>query len=166
MTDLRQWIRDVPDFPQPGVTFRDIAPLLRDRFVAAVDAVDALLAEAEWHDCDAIAGIESRGFIFAAALAERRGLGFVPVRKQGKLPPPTVSQSYQLEYGSAALEMQAGTGRLLIVDDVFATGGTLGAAIDLSVRAGYQVNALAALIDIGIAPPTCRGLPLRRAITY
>src|SRR5690349_3704002 len=128
MMDLKHYIRDVPDFPQPGILFRDIAPLLRHNLTDAIDALSALLDPHHWQRIDAVAGIESRGFIFASALALRHGKGFVPVRKQGKLPPPVVCAPYQLEYGTGVLEMQPGAGRLLLVDDVLATGGTLQAA--------------------------------------
>jgi len=108
MTDLKCLIVDVPDFPQAGILFRDIAPLLRTHFEATLDAIDALFSEAEWQQIDALAGIEARGFVLAAGLAGRRRKGFVPIRKQGKLPPPVVSAAYSLEYGSAVLEVQSG----------------------------------------------------------
>src|SRR5260370_3166802 len=142
MPDLRQAIRDVPDFPRQGILLRDIAPLLRDHFEAAVGALDALLSAREWDEIDALAGIESRGFILGAALAVRRGKGFVLVRKQGKLPPPVVDMAYALEYGTGVLEMQRGQGRLVLIDDVLATGGTITAAPDLFLRPGYQVHSL------------------------
>jgi adenine phosphoribosyltransferase len=167
MIDLKDAISNVQDFPRPGVLFRDISPLLRDHFDAAVQALDALLSDAEWADVDAVAGIESRGFILGAALAVHRGKGFVLVRKQGKLPPPVVDISYQLEYGSGVLEMQRGRGRLVLVDDVLATGGTMGAAAELCLRAGYQLQALAALIDLNIVPDYAwRNLRLRAAVHY
>src|SRR3979490_2926316 len=131
MFELKQAIADVADFPRPGILFRDISPLLRDHFGATVQALDALLTEEEWRDIDSLAGIESRGFILGAALAMRRGKGFVLVRKQGKLPPPVVDVAYDLEYGSGVLEMQRGNGRLVLVDDVLATGGTMTAAAAL-----------------------------------
>ena len=112
MADLRDAIADVPDFPRPGVLFRDISPLLRDHLSATVQALDALLTDEEWNAIDALAGIESRGFILGSALALERRKGFVLVRKQGKLPPPVVSAAYALEYGNAVLEVQAGGGRL------------------------------------------------------
>src|ERR1700722_11890978 len=128
MFDFKQAIYDVADFPRPGILFRDISPLLRDHLEVTVQALDGLLTEEEWSAIDALAGIESRGFILGAALAARRGKGFVLVRKQGKLPPPVVDVAYDLEYGSGVLEMQSGQGRLLLIDDVVATGGTLTAA--------------------------------------
>src|SRR6202521_3143508 len=167
MFELRQAIADVADFPRPGILFRDISPLLRDHFGATVQALDALLTEEEWRDIDSLAGIESRGFILGAALAMRRGKGFVLVRKQGKLPPPVVDVAYDLEYGSGVLEMQRGEGRLVLVDDVLATGGTMTAAADLCERAGYQLKALLALIDLRIVPDySWRNLRLRASIEY
>lgn len=167
MFELKQAISNVPDFPRPGILFRDISPLLRDHFDATMQALDALLTAAEWAGVDAVAGIESRGFILGAALAIRRGKGFVLVRKQGKLPPPVVDVAYQLEYGAGVLEMQRGQGRLVLVDDVLATGGTMSAAAELCERAGYRLQALAALIDLNIvAGYEWRNLRLRAAISY
>src|SRR5580700_9971596 len=167
MIDLKQAIANVPDFPRPGILFRDISPLLRDHLGATMAAMDALLGEAEWNEVDALAGIESRGFILGAALALRRGKGFVLVRKQGKLPPPVVDVSYALEYGSGVLEMQRGQGRVLLIDDVLATGGTLSASADLCVRAGYAVAALAVLIDLKLVVDyRWRDLPLRAVVSY
>src|SRR5271169_6585979 len=167
MFELKRAINDVPDFPRPGVLFRDISPLLRDHFDATMAAMDALLDEAEWNEIDALAGIESRGFILGAALAIRRGKGFVLVRKQGKLPPPVVDVTYDLEYGSGVLEMQRGRGRLLLIDDVLATGGTMTAAAELCQRAGYEITALAALIDLNLVERyQWRSLRLRAAIHY
>ena len=167
MHPLARLIVDVPDFPQPGILFRDITPLLRSHFTETVDALDALWNEAEWSGIDAVAGIESRGFILAAALAEKRRKGFVPVRKKGKLPPPVVDRQYNLEYGSGVLEMQRGEGNLLLVDDVLATGGTLAASAALAVDAGFQVPHLGVLIDLGIAKDfRCLGQVPRRVIRY
>src|SRR5450432_1422517 len=167
MPDLKQAIRDVPDFPRAGILFRDIAPLLRDHFDATLAALDALLSDQEWREIDALAGIESRGFILGAALAIRRGKGFVLVRKQGKLPPPVVDIAYDLEYGSGVLEMQKGSGRVVLVDDVLATGGTMSAAAELCDRAGYQLKALLALIDLRIVQDySWRNLRLRASISY
>jgi adenine phosphoribosyltransferase len=167
MPDLKQAIRDVPDFPRPGILFRDIAPLLRDHFDGTIHALDTLLTDEEWDEVDALAGIESRGFILGAALAVRRRKGFVLVRKQGKLPPPVVDVAYDLEYGSGVLEMQRGNGRVVLVDDVLATGGTMTAAADLCERAGYQLKALVALIDLKIIQDySWRNLRLRASIEY
>ncbi|MGO9036645.1 MAG: adenine phosphoribosyltransferase [Steroidobacteraceae bacterium] len=165
--ELKQAIVNVADFPRPGILFRDIAPLLRDHFAATLETLDALLTDAEWRSVDALAGIESRGFILGAALAARRGKGFVLVRKQGKLPPPVIDAAYELEYGSGILEMQPGAGRLLLIDDVLATGGTMKAAAELCQRAGYEVTALAVLIDLNLVKNFgwCN-LRLRAAISY
>jgi adenine phosphoribosyltransferase len=165
--DIQKLVSDVPDFPQPGILFRDISPLLRDHFDATLEALESLLTEAEWRAIDVLAGIESRGFILGAALAARLHKGFVLVRKQGKLPPPVVDVAYDLEYGSGVLEMQRGRGRVILIDDVLATGGTMTASADLCVRAGYEVMALATLIDLKIvADYRWRSLSLRAAIKY
>src|SRR6202046_1291027 len=167
MLELKRAIADVPDFPRPGILFRDISPLLRDHFGATVEALDALLTEEEWSAVDALAGIESRGFILGAALAMRRGKGFVLVRKQGKLPPPVVDVSYDLEYGSGVLEMQSGRGRVVLIDDVLATGGNMYASADLCHRAGYQLQALLALIDLNIVRNySWRNMRLRAVVNY
>jgi adenine phosphoribosyltransferase len=165
--DLKRFIVAVPDFPKPGILFRDIMPLLKSQFEPTIAALDALLTDSEWAQIDAIAGIESRGFILGAALALRRGKGFIPVRKQGKLPPPVSDLSYQLEYGTATLEMQPGTGRVVLVDDVMATGGTMTAAAQLCVQSGFELSALVALIDLKLIPPfRWNGLSLRTALAY
>jgi adenine phosphoribosyltransferase len=167
MSELKQFIENVADFPRPGILFRDISPLLRAHFDATLQALEALLSPAEWRAIDAIAGIESRGFILGAALAARLGKGFVLVRKQGKLPPPVVDATYDLEYGSGVLEMQPGSGRIVLIDDVLATGGTMSAAADLCVRAGYRVQALVTLIDLKIVGDySWREHRLRAAIVY
>jgi adenine phosphoribosyltransferase len=167
MSELKRHIVDVPDFPRPGILFRDIAPLLRHHFEAVLDALESLFTEAEWQQVEALAGIEARGFVLAAGLAARRRLGFVPIRKQGKLPPPVVDLAYALEYGSGVLEMQRGTGRLFLIDDVFATGGTMRAAAQLCVAAGYDVLGLGALIDLRLVGAfRWREQPLRAAIRY
>jgi adenine phosphoribosyltransferase len=150
MADLKQYIAEIPNFPSPGILFRDISPLLRDHFDLTLQSLEDLLTPAEWRDIDVLAGIESRGFILGAALAARLGKGFVLVRKQGKLPPPVVEAAYDLEYGSGVLEMRPGHGRLVLVDDVLATGGTMRAAADLSQRAGFTIAALATLIDLAM----------------
>lgn len=145
--NLRSFIRDVPDFPIPGVMFRDISKLLStpDCFKFAVDQ---MATHTDIESIDYVVGIESRGFILGAALAARFQKGFIPMRKAGKLPPPVESHSYTLEYGKATLEMSHGSGRVVIVDDVLATGGTLDAARVLCERAGYQIEGLSVLIDL------------------
>jgi adenine phosphoribosyltransferase len=167
MHPLAHLIVDVPDVPQPGILFRDITPLLATHFGEAVAALDALWTDREWAEADAVAGVESRGFILAAALAERRGKGFVPVRKKGKLPPPVVERHYALEYGTGILEMQRGSGRLVLVDDVLATGGTLAASAELAMDAGFRVLHSAVLIDLGIVRDfRCAGEAPRAVIRY
>jgi adenine phosphoribosyltransferase len=167
MIDLKRHVVDVPDFPRAGILFRDISPLLRTHVEATLDAMDRLFSEQEWGQIDALAGIEARGFVLAAGLAGRRRKGFVPIRKQGKLPPPVVSAAYALEYGNAVLEVQSGGGRLALIDDVLATGGTMRAACELATMAGYQVQGLAALIDLRLAGDFIwQRLPLRCVIRY
>jgi adenine phosphoribosyltransferase len=167
LPNLKGHIADVPDFPRPGILFRDITPLLRTQFEATLEAIDALVSREEWGCIEAVAGIESRGFILAAGLAARRGKGVVLVRKQGKLPPPVVSIPYALEYDHGVLEIQPGSGVLLLIDDVLATGGSMRAAAQLCVTAGYEVSALAVLIDLRLTGEFAwRGLGLRSVIRY
>jgi adenine phosphoribosyltransferase len=148
---LRRLIRDVPDFPLPGVLFKDIGPVLADAHgLAAVVSSLAELAQAS--GADKVAGIEARGFLLAAPVAVAAGLGVIPIRKAGKLPGPTSRVDYALEYGTAALEIQAGvlTGgdRVLLIDDVLATGGTANAAAALVAGAGAVVTGLAVLLEL------------------
>ena len=165
--DIRTHIVAVPDFPKPGILFRDIMPLLRDHFGATVAALGKQVTDAEWSAIDVVIGIESRGFVLAAALAATHGKGFVPVRKAGKLPPPVVARAYKLEYGNDHLEMQPGHGRALLVDDVLATGGTLATAGDLCVEAGYDVAQLLVLVDLRLVPDfRWRELVPRSAVQY
>jgi adenine phosphoribosyltransferase len=167
MVDLKSYIRDVADFPRRGILFRDISPLLRQAFAEAIDALSALLDADEWSRVEAIAGVESRGFILASALALRHGKGFVLVRKKGKLPPPVVDLPYGLEYGEGVLEMQPGSGALLLVDDVLATGGTLHASAALAERAGYAVSQSIVLLDLQLDPPfRWDRAPVRAALRY
>ncbi len=151
MTDWRDLIRDVPNFPQPGVAFKDITPLLADADGYAA-AIDALAAPWRGVALDAVLGIESRGFILGAALARALGTGFVPIRKPGKLPARTHAQDYELEYGRDRLEIHADAvppgARVLLVDDVLATGGTLSAALALAQRQGARVVGAAVLLEI------------------
>ena len=149
--DITSYIRDVPDFPQPGILFRDITPLLGEpaAFGAAIDRFAERYAA---EPIDAIAGIEARGFLFAAPLAARLDKPLVPMRKPGKLPWETQSITYSLEYGEDAVEMHADAihpgQRALIVDDVLATGGTMSAAVRLAERAGAEIAGLAVLIEL------------------
>ena len=151
MDALEQLIRDVPDFPKPGILYRDITTLLRDPAGLRM-AIDSLSEPYRETALDYVVGIESRGFILGAAVADRLGAGFVPVRKPGKLPAATVSASYALEYGTDTLEMhrdavEAGR-RVLIVDDLLATGGTARAAVNLVRECGAEVAGVAFLIEL------------------
>ena len=151
-TDLRALIRDVPDFPKPGILFRDVTPLLGNgpAFRACIQSLCERLAPTR---PQAIAGIESRGFIFGAAVAAELGIGFVPIRKPGKLPWKTRKESYALEYGTDAVEVhEDGVGpgtRVALVDDLLATGGTAAAAIKLLQGLGAEVVAAAFVIELG-----------------
>ena len=149
--DLKSLIRTIPDYPKPGIMFRDITTLMADGqgFKAAI----ARLTEPyRTEPIDVVAGIEARGFIIAGAIADRLGCGFVPVRKKGKLPWRTISQDYALEYGTDTLEMHedalARGNRVLLVDDLIATGGTAEAAVSLIGRLGGQVLGASFIIDL------------------
>jgi adenine phosphoribosyltransferase len=170
--DLRHHILEVPDFPKPGIRFRDVSPLLADAaaFGAAVHALAAASADLR---IDLVAGIEARGFIFGAALAQRLGRGFVPVRKHGKLPGDVHRASYALEYGEDVLEVRAGIvapgTRVLLVDDVLATGGTLDAARRLLHDAGLQAVGAAVLVELAALGGRARlagTLPVRSVLRY
>ncbi|MCH8309018.1 MAG: adenine phosphoribosyltransferase [Chloroflexi bacterium] len=149
--NLKDYIRDVPDFPTPGILFRDITPLLKDpkAFRSTIDMFAERHADAQ---IDVIVGIESRGFLFAAPLSYRLGVPFVPIRKQGKLPYDTHTVSYALEYGSDAVEVHVdaiSTGsKALIVDDLLATGGTMAASAKLIEQVGGEVAGLAVVIEL------------------
>ncbi|MBO0833363.1 MAG: adenine phosphoribosyltransferase [Actinobacteria bacterium] len=161
-------IRDVPDYPQPGILFKDITPLLADG-AAFAEAVGAMAAGYE--GVSKVVGIEARGFILAAPVAVMLGAGFVPVRKQGKLPAETYAQSYELEYGAATLEVHTdafdATDQVLIVDDVLATGGTAAATAELIRRAGATVAGLVVLLELEFLGGRGKlaGLPLRSLVT-
>jgi adenine phosphoribosyltransferase len=148
---MRSEVRDVPDFPEPGVTFKDITPLLADH-TAFAGAIDAIVSHHGRGTIDKVVGIEARGFIIAAAVAYHFGAGFVPVRKAGKLPSPVHAARYELEYGEATLEVHRDAfvhgERVLLVDDVLATGGTVAAAADLVGRAGGEVAGCSVLLEL------------------
>jgi adenine phosphoribosyltransferase len=148
---LKDYIRDIPDFPKPGVVFKDITPLLGDKkaFSYTIDAIAEHFLDIE---IDKVLGIEARGFIVAAPIAYRFGAGLIPVRKQGKLPWEIESQAYELEYGAELLEMHrdaiAPDERILIVDDVLATGGTAEATARLTSRCGGRVAGIATIMEL------------------
>ena len=171
MIDLASRIRDIPNFPVEGILFRDITTLLQDAasFRAAIDGLHARVRDL---DVDLVVGMESRGFIFAAPLAYMLGVGFVPVRKLGKLPSETVSVEYELEYGTNTLEMHRDAivqdQRVLIVDDLLATGGTVAATVDLVRQLGGRVVAAAFLIELKALEGRTRldGYPVISLVSY
>ena len=152
MEHLRTKIRHVPDFPKPGILFYDITTLLRDA-AGLRQTIDGLSEPFGDKQVDLVVGIESRGFILGCAIADRLGAGFVPVRKPGKLPASTIQQPYELEYGSDTLEIHKDAieegQRVLIVDDLLATGGTARAALDLVAQTGGEVLGLTFLVELG-----------------
>ncbi len=150
---IRRAVRDIPDFPKPGIVFKDITPILRDPrlFRAAVDLLaDRHIASPP----DAIVAIDARGFLFGAAIAYKLGVGLIPVRKRGKLPSDTVEKTYDLEYGTATIAIHTDSlvkgQRVVIVDDLLATGGTAQAAAHLVEKLGGQIIELQFLIDLGL----------------
>ncbi len=151
MTDFSKFIRHIPDFPQPGIVFKDITPLLQDPH-AFRNVVNTMAVYYEQKNVDVIVGIDARGFIFGSALAYRLGVSFVPIRKSGKLPYRTHEASYELEYGTdtLAIHQDACTpgSRVLICDDVIATGGTVAASINLVEKLGSEVAGIAVLIEL------------------
>ena len=150
-TDLRRYIRNIEDFPKPGVIFRDITPLLLDPR-ATDEALDQLCDQAKGLGITKVAAIESRGFFFGSLIAHRLGVGYIPVRKKGKLPFTTLSVTYDLEYGTDTLEIHTDAivpgDRVLIHDDVLATGGTARAAVELVEKAGGQGVLLSFLMEL------------------
>ncbi len=149
--DIKRYIRSIPDYPKPGIMFRDITTLLSNMhgFRAAVDELAWPFLKGEF---DYVAGIEARGFILGGAVAHNLGRGFIPIRKKGKLPSKVIGQDYQLEYGVDTIEIHADAiqkgDRVLLIDDLIATGGTAGAAIDLIRKSGGEVIAAAFVIDL------------------
>jgi adenine phosphoribosyltransferase len=169
--DLASLVRDVPDFPEPGVIFKDITPVLAHPETFA----GLIMALAEPHlrtGITKVVGIEARGFTLAAPVAKELGAGFIPLRKPGKLPAATITQTYSLEYGTDALEMhvdavEAGE-KILIVDDVIATGGTAAAAVNLLQRVGAEVAGVSVFIELGflIGRAALDGVPFYALIRY
>jgi len=146
--NYKEFITDVPNWPIEGVNFKDITPLLENKevFTQVIDELSVL--SISMGDDIKIAGIESRGFIFGAGLASLNGFGFIPVRKEGKLPPPNITVEYEKEYGIDRLQVKEGSGDVLIVDDVLATGGSLEATEHLLREAGYNVIGAVVLVDL------------------
>jgi adenine phosphoribosyltransferase len=171
MEDLKALIRDIPDFPEPGVLFRDITPLLKSA-QGLHRSTEALIAP--WRDrgIDCVAGMEARGFLFGALAAQFLGVGFVPLRKPGKLPHSVERVDYSLEYGSASLEVHSdafGPGeRVLVIDDVLATGGTAAAAVALVQRLGAEIGGCAFVIELGALEGRKRlsGLTVSSVLAY
>lgn len=152
MKNYKDLIRDVPDFPIKGVLFRDVSPLLQDSVVLQ-QVIKDFSQKINLEQVDLFVGIESRGFIFASLLAAKLNKGFLPLRKAGKLPPPVIQKSYSLEYGQATLEINPivkniNKPKVVICDDVLATGGTLKASLELCESAGYQVEDILVLINL------------------
>jgi adenine phosphoribosyltransferase len=168
---LKSKIRHVPDFPKPGILFYDITTLLRDPS-GFRDAVDAVSAPFRGAGIELVVGVESRGFILGAAVADRLGTGFAPIRKAGKLPSKTIRATYSLEYGTDSLEIHSDAvergQRVLIVDDLLATGGTARAAADLVRQLGGKVHAIAFLIELAELNGRARltGETLHTVLTY
>jgi adenine phosphoribosyltransferase len=169
--ELAAAIRNVPDFPQPGIQFKDITPVLADARLFAA-SIEHLTGGFKPGTVDAVVGIDARGFIFAAAAAYELKCGFVPVRKKGKLPYKTYEESYQLEYGSNTVAIHIDAvrpgSRVLLVDDLLATGGTAAAAANLLQRLGVQILEISFLIELSFlnGRQRLKGLPVRSLIVY
>lgn len=171
MENLTALIRDIPDFPEPGIIFKDITPVLADR-AAFAELVDALAEPFLELGVDKVAGIEARGFTLATPVAERLGAGFIPVRKPGKLPYETVREDYALEYGTDSLEIHTDAAargeKVLLVDDVIATGGTAAAAIRLLRKIGADVVGFSVFIELASLDGAKKldGVPLHALVKY
>ena len=169
--DLARAIRNVPDFPKPGIQFKDITPVLADGKLFAA-SIDLLTSNFKPGEVDAIVGIDARGFIFAAAAALKLQAGFVPVRKKGKLPYQTYEQSYELEYGSNTIAIHTDAvhpgSRVLLIDDLLATGGTAGAAAALLEKVGAKVLEINFLIELKFlnGRDKLKGYPVRSLVVY
>ena len=155
--NFKKYILEVPDFPKPGVSFKDVSPLLKSNWFPYM--IKELRNQVK-HTPDYWVGIDSRGFIFASALSVISGNGMIMCRKKGKLPPPVISETYSLEYGEDTLEIQPGIGTVVIVDDVYATGGTMEAVERLCIKAGYTVMDKVVLVDLKYlhSPTTVKSL--------
>ena len=145
--EYEKLIENIKDFPKPGIVFKDMFPLLQQRFPEVTEDMGRKI---NWSTVHAVVGIESRGFILGAALAAKHGIGFIPVRKPGKLPPPLIEQSYELEYGTDTLQMKKQDKKLnvVVVDDVLATGGTMKATLSLCEKAGLNVVGVSVLMNL------------------
>lgn len=168
---LRAAVRDVPDFPKPGILFKDITPVLSNGKVLRT-AMDAFVADIEGQNIQKIAGIDARGFLFGATVADRLGLGFVPIRKKGKLPYQTASLAYKLEYGEAEIEVHTDAfepgERISLIDDLLATGGTARAAAQLIENAGGKVVQAQFLIELSFlhGREVLAPVPVKAILTY
>jgi adenine phosphoribosyltransferase len=169
--DIESAIRNVPDFPKPGIQFKDITPVLADARLFG-GAIDLLTAPFKAGSVDAVVGIDARGFIFAAAAAQKLRAGFVPIRKKGKLPHKTIDADYALEYGTASVAMhvdalKAGA-KVLLIDDLLATGGTAAAAVSLIHKLGGQILEVSFLIELKFlnGREKLQGCPIRSIVTY
>ncbi|HXH76010.1 MAG TPA: adenine phosphoribosyltransferase [Bacteriovoracaceae bacterium] len=166
MHTFESHIRNVADFPKPGVMFKDISPLLNERFSEVIEAMSKGI---DWKNVDSVVGIESRGFILGAAMAQMHGKGFIPMRKKGKLPPPVIAETYTLEYGTDTLEMlkSDAPARVVLVDDVLATGGTLRAGMNLCEKNKLHVVNMSILINLTFLNKFKQeGLPLISVLDY
>ena len=169
--EIERAIRNVPDFPKPGIQFKDITPVLADARLFA-GSIELLTANFKPGTVDAVVGIDARGFIFAAAAATRLHAGFVPVRKKGKLPYKTIEQDYALEYGHATVAMHTDAlkpgARVLLIDDLLATGGTSAAAVGLMQKLGAQILEITFLIELKFlnGREKLKGLPVRSVVAY
>ena len=169
--DIERAIRNVPDFPKPGIQFKDITPVLADARLFA-GSIDLLTEKFQPGTVDAVVGIDARGFIFAAAAATKLHAGFVPVRKKGKLPYQTIEQDYALEYGHATVAMHTDAlkpgARVLLIDDLLATGGTSAAAVGLMQKLGAQILEITFLIELKFlnGREKLKGPPVRSIVVY
>ena len=166
MHPFESHIRNIPDFPKAGIMFKDISPLLQERFQ---EVVEAMCEGIDWNNVDHVVGIEARGFVLGAAMAQFKGKGFIPMRKKGKLPPPVIAETYDLEYGTDTLEMIQSDkpARVVLVDDVLATGGTLRAAMKLCEKNQLKVTSMSLLINLTFLNQFKQeGLPVTSVLNY